>query len=127
MVNVVQRGVQDAHWDGVRMLFQMTINDAVVRCSISKPALRDIIFLHSRDCFDPMSCFVHNRPWIEAIAWAKYVGQIHPSQDRLHIWPSDVFALPAATAIGLGMQPEQFAHQPPLSQANGTNPHPAGH
>jgi len=123
MKNVAQKNAQDPHWDGMRMLFQMMIDGKAVSCAISKSALRDVIFLHSKACFDPMSCFLDNLSWIEAIARAKYTAR----HDPLHVWPGDVFALPAGTAIGPDMQPEQFARPPSLSRDSGVTSSSTGY
>jgi hypothetical protein len=82
------------HWDGSRILFDITDRNEQIPCAISRAALEQI---SERRCFktaDLLGCFAKARGRIETLALEKLRARPDGISGRLSLWADDVDFVP---------------------------------
>ena len=77
-------------WDGQRLIFELNVDGAGVRCAISRLALLGITGGGPFQTSDLLARFASARARIEAAAYAKLRGRSTPPLGILHIWEDDI-------------------------------------
>jgi hypothetical protein len=90
-----------AHWDGTRILFEITDGNEQISCAISQGALEEI---GEKRCFsraaDLLECFANARGRIERLALEKLKAGADGISGRLSLWADDVdFVPPNGTPV----------------------------
>jgi Protein of unknown function (DUF1488) len=81
-------------WDGGRVLFEIIDDGNHIPCAISRGALEEISGVFCDKAASSLSCFVHARPRIEALALAKMQSRPDGVLGRVNLWVGDLDFLP---------------------------------
>lgn len=86
------------HWDGSRILFEITDGDEHIPCAISRGALEEIGETRCFRTAELLGCFASARGRIEGLALAKLRARPNGVTGRLSLWAGDVDDLPTGGA-----------------------------